>query len=831
MSDPDGLDLGEEVLACGSADYFVASRVALRDAPALLAAAQRQAAALRADQAAAATDSLSVRDAAARQLNTARERLGGAADRAAAAVSEYEERRVRLQAIADAFAEQRAARAEEEAVETCRRIADAYVKVLHALAAQTKGGGAGGEGVMKGMETVAGNIAVLIQEVELVRRAGAKSLFGESLAVNKRILASIENRCVDAVIKARAAFVNVMDNEFRAFGWPMKVPRVGENSEMIAAVNYYVKELHMLQGVAEASGFVLQRTRWHRSLSDSWAMAAILRAPLARFKYHFLENYRASVGGGGGGGGSGGDDDNVSTASSVVAEAVSAEAAAASDSEARARTARFDRPEWAADFALARIGEAAPFLREIILDDSCTADLKFAEGFCKVFANKIAYDSDIAIRGKQNEEGADGLISHAADIAASFDGKIRTGIVANNPIFSADDKLPSSLDILSANEDFFANWALSEQRLAQVSVLESIAALLGERGIGSGGSELDLEMECAEIVDRISQASRGCRGLDSRTRMLTFVNWTELRLLESVWNRLREVLTDCNWEPTRGNDVFLVSRSAWISHALALALESKACDRFYVALEEESGAAVSSVYDSEIERLRDLSKRAADAVSDSMCDKFMEGACDRYQNSVRFGEVVAPDAAVVLAHDLSEELCTPMGALEEALGAIGEGVANRKIAGSIWRPAAARLDAFFLEDVVLQCWTGGSRNGVSAASSSNAYMVGPSAAKMARQVAHDAGVLVGVFSSVTNVPERWLGRCADAARLMRIGAVRVLRPKAPVRQEDEEVLAAVLSGAVDKASVAEMIGIASLSSREAREILIVSGMYNLIPLE
>lgn len=415
------------------------------------------------------------------------------------------------------------------------------------------------------METVAENIGTLIREVEMVRRAGAKSLFGESLAVNKRILVSIESRCVDAVIKARAAFVNVMDNEFRAFGWPMNVPRVGENAAMIAVVNRYVRELHQLQGVAEGSNFVLQRTRWHRTLSDSWAMAAILRAPLARFKYHFLENYRAASGASGAAAGGGGDDVAVSTSSSVVAEAESAEAAAASDSEARARTARFDRPEWAADFALARIAEATPFLREIVLDDTCTADLKFAEGFCKVFANKIAYDSDIAIRGKKNEEGADSTISHAADICASFDAKIRAGIVANNPIYSANDKLPSSLDILSTNENFFANWALSEQRLAQMSVLETIDSLLNERGGAAG--EFDLEAECSEIVDRISQSSRGCRGLDSRARMLTFVKWTELKLLESVRGRLRDVLADCSFEPATGADVFLVARAAWIADA------------------------------------------------------------------------------------------------------------------------------------------------------------------------------------------------------------------------------------------------------------------------
>jgi hypothetical protein len=406
--------------------------------------------------------------------------------------------------------------------------------------------------------------------------------------------------------------------------------------------------------------------------------------------------------------------------------------------------------------------------------------------------------------------------------------------VEGNPIFHADDKLPSSLDILSMDDDFFANWALAERRLALVSVLESVDSLLSRGaaaaggGGGGDGEELDLEMECAEIVDRVSQASRGCRGLDSRARMLSFVEWTELKLLEAVRGRLREALVACGWEPASAEDVFAVSRAAWIAHVLALALESKACDRFYVALALEHGA---SVYRAEVERLRADGARAAAAVADTMCDRFVEDATAKYQSDVRFGEVPAPDAGIVLAHDLSAALCGCMGALEAGLSSVAAGVANRKVAASIWRPAAARLDAFFFDDIVLQAWTGGVRNAVSAASSANAYMVGPVAAKMARQVAHDAGVLVGVFGVVTGAPARALARCASAARLLRIAAGRVLRPRAAVRQEDEEAVAAVLTGEVGKASVAEAVGVAALTAREARECLVVAGMYDAIPLE
>lgn len=843
MVDFANADLGEEVLAAGGAERFLSSFPALRDMPPLATACDAQRATLRFAQSSAAAESLSVREAARSQLDTARSRLGDASSRAAQAVSEYEYRRLALQAIADAFEENRTAVAEEEAVRKCRVIADAYINVRQTLDAR------------ENMDTVATNIEILIRQVDVMRRAGPKSLFGESLAVNKRILASVENRCVDAVIQARAAFVNVMDNEFRAFGWPMKVPQVGANTDMISNVNDHVEKLHKLQNVSEKYPFVSQRTCWHRSLSDSWAMASILRAPLARFKYHFLENYRAGSSGPDGGAG-----DTLSTTSSVV---VDAEAAAAVDSEARTNTNRFDRPEWAADFALARISEAAPFLKEIVLDDTCTADLKFAEGFCKVFANKIAYDSDIAIRGKKNEEGADSLISHAADIAAQFDAKIRAGIVANNPIFHADDKLPSSLDILSLDENFFANWALSELRLAQTDVLASVDSLLAKRiEKAPGGDSLDLEMECADIVDRISQASRGSRGLDSQTRILTFVKRTELKLLLSVRGRLREELENCEWEPNSYDSVFRASRAAWIAHTLALALENKSCDQFYVALEkvdiergvagfaEGGGASVAtggdgspgddgegaSVYDGEVNRLRQFSDKACAAVTNTIADQFMMSACADYQNLVRFGEISAPNAAIVLAHDLSEELCAGMGQLEGCIGAVADAVSNRKIASSVWRPAAAKLDLFFFEDVILQAWTGGVRNAVSAASSANAYMVASSAAKMARQIAHDASVLVNVFGKVTNVPKRWLGRCHEAGRLLRLGATRVLRPRAACRQEDEELFASVLDADMDAKDdgakqLRESVDVLTLTVREARECLVVAGMYEVLPME
>jgi hypothetical protein len=881
-------DLGAEVQAAGGAASLLARGLSLRDAPALAAAADRQRASLREAAAGVAERAAEVGAAARAVLRDARARRDEAASRAAQAVSEYEGRRARLQRVADAFEEHRAACAEEEAVKKCRVIADAYVNVLRTLQQHhEKGGGGGGGGVggATSVDTVAANIQVLIREVDAIRRAGPKSLFGESLAVNKRILASIENRCVDSVIKARAAFVNVMDNEFRAFGWPMTVPKPAEHDDMISLVNFYVCQLNKLQKVAQGSSFVAQRTHWHRALSDSWAMAAILRAPLARFKYHFLENYRPHSNG------HHADKDGAESGSFIAQKGEMSEAASV-DAAMKASTRRFDRPEWAAEFALERIWEAASFLKQIVLDDKCTADLKFAEGFCKVFASKMAYDCDLGVRAADNERSADSLVSHTADTAAQFDARLRGGLLSSNPTYSTGDRLPCALDHLSADERFFTTWALAEQRLAQSDVLGHIDRLLVYRdeeddsssgpvrdesasGRTDDGTEAhaDLEVECTEIVDRISLASRGSRGLASKVSMLRFVKWTELHLLEAVRTRLQEELERCDWEPKGPEAVFKACRAGWIAHALTAALEDRSCDAFYVALERipESGALdgrteadcigarsvvaksglsatssavtaqeanASTVHRVEINRLQMFSSKACKAVADAIVDAFVSRAGEEYLGLVRFGELPAPNAAVVLEHDVSESLCECMSGLEASLSAVKASISNRKTASLVWRPIAEQLDMFFFEDIILQSFTGGQRNAVSAASSANNYMVGASAAKMSRQIAHDASVLVAVFGRVTSAPDRFLSRCADACVLLATASARVLRPRAPVRQQDEELLAAVLAPVPSADASADHLeerrmqtGIATLSAREARECLIVAGMYDVLPLE
>lgn len=740
------------------------------------------------------------------------QRLEEMRERATGVVFANEEGVRGLRALEAAFKEVREARGEYRAVGMCRGIAEAYGNVLRGLAS----------GKVVG---VVDAVAALIGKVDDVRRMGKRDLFGEDGATNSRILIAVENRAVDAVIKVRAAFVNVLDNEFREFGWPMKVPVPDVDVDVVRAVDLYVGQLSELQKAASTADFIPQRTRWHSALSDSWAIAAILRAPLARFKYHFLESLRLRAG----------------------------DADAAAHREA---TSRFDRPEWAADFALARIREASPFLRQIAIDGPRAADVKFAEGFCRVFAEKIAYDCELAMRASKNDSDADVLISHAADTAKQFDMKLRSGVIQvdhtpNDGSSQPDDGSPSFLSclhMLSLNDSFMTSWASSELRLAEAAVNSMLAKLLAAKPVAessgvlaadSADSRADMEQVCNDIIDQVGEAGSGCWNLESPDRVATFLKLTELPLLQALRATLRQEIEGCDWSPQTAEQLRICSRAAMIAQLLCDALEDRACTAFYVKYEAQH---VRGLYEDEMKRLRSFSSKTCTALSNTISQAFIDDMGVLYMDQARFGEIEAPDAAVVLTHDLSEPLCVAMTKLEEALSAVARGVPCRKLASTIWLPVAERLDNVFFGDVVLQCFAGGSRNAVSAASAANSYLTATSAAKMARQVAYDAETLVSTFSVVTSRPLNFLPLCTECGPLLRLASAKVMLPSVAARQEQEEVLQALfaLTSATDEeeeeqTAIAQQalqsrLGTTHVSPREAVELLAIGGLREAISL-
>lgn len=771
----------------------------------------------------------SFQEAAAKALADVRGLLAEIEGAAAGVLAEYDERRATLTRFATAFAEAREAAAEAGAVAKCRAIADAYQDALQPLSLHASGdAGENASDESSPLAPVAGSVARLVAAVQTVRDSVAAGEFGDAAPTHEKLLTSLQNRTIDAVIKARAAFVNILDNAFRAFGWPMQIPSVEEDAALIGTVNFFVKQLNHLQKVAEGSEFVLERTRWKRALSDSWAVAPILRAPLARFKYHFLESFRAEL-----------DPDGTGEGGLPPPERTAA-------------TSRFDRPEWAADFAVERIQEATPFLRAIDMEGPQTAEVKFVNGFCRVFADKIAYDCELAMRSSKGDSDSDALISHAAGIAKQFDWKLRSG-----SLFDAGNivEIPSALSLLSENTVFFMAWASSELRLAETRVVTQLEKILASReeeevgktelappppppppGVPNGDSHgHDIEADCAELLQLVGEAGNGCRHLSSKS-VSSFLRLTELPLLQRVRARLRESLDRCDWAPTSFEDTFNCARAVWCGQVLSELLEDRIFEPFYSSFEKEHGF---SLYGEEIDRLKGFVDRAQLSLATAISDNFVARVQADYQPQVRLGELASQDAAVVLAHDLSDALCAAMAALEGSLRGIADGIGNRKLGAAVWRPVADRIDSFFFTDVVMQMFAGGTRNALPAASAANAFLEPMTAAKMARQVAFDTASVVGVFGVVTPTPQNFLPACADAAPILQMAARRVIRPNVVKKGHGETVSAVCRLAREDcddkdveraREKLEGLFGTRSVTPRECLELFAIAGVQEAIPL-
>lgn len=757
---------------------------------------------------------LSLAQAAKDGLVDARSSLEEVRTRSNAIIEEHQEWTDKLEQFLNSFARLSVVKAQLVSVEKCRGVADAYAQVLYLLNVRMRGDS------LVDVQTITKNIELLIEKVNAVRDKNASPLLSDNPEGNSRITSAVEKRAVDAVLKARAALVNVLDNEFRQFGWPMKVPKPGEDDKLIGNVKIYADQLNHLQRVSNDGDFIFEQTKWHRALSDNWSVAAILRAPLARFRYHFLENSRAHP-----------------------------ETASTEDHSENldGSTSRFDRPEWAAEFALERIRETTPFLSEIRIDGPHTADVKFAEGFCRVFAEKIVYDCELALRMATNDSGADLHIAHASETANQFDSKLRLGILslrnknADGPLFQ------SSLHVLSLNESFLTAWASSELRLADAQVHRLLLRILGKSrsdsvsGVDSyenvASSKEELEQLCSKIVGHIGAASQKCRDLESGERISTFLKLTEIPLLQALRARLKDDVEAMDLEEISVDDIRRCARAALCAQILSNMFEDRAVDALYVAQEERLGR---GFYEEDITRLRALYSSTCSLLSDSIASAFVDKVRGGYGYNTRFGEVWTPDAAFVLTHDLSEPLAEPLTILEKSLNAISQGVPCRRAASLIWRPIASKLDHFIFDEVVLQSFIGGTRNAMPAASEQNGFLTTDLCARMARQIAFDVETFVSAFTVVSSNPSQFLPFSAECVSILRIASNKILLPPSNARQDDEELLELIQSVAetaddeaavktVEKALQSKLSAV-HICPRDALELMAISGHHTAIRL-
>lgn len=757
---------------------------------------------------------VSIVNKAKKGLEDANSNLQGIQSRTQTIVQEHENATNQLHQFVSSFRTLSDAKQQLSSVEKCRRVADAYTQVVHPLNLHMR------DGSLADMDTVASNVEKLIETVQQVRGQNHRRDISTDEETTQKIISLVEKRAIDAIIKARAVFINVLDTEFRQFGWPMKAPVPGKDDKLISRIKAYVNQLNQLQRVSNDGDFIYERTRSKHAHSDNWAVAAILRTPLARFKYHFLEN--------------------------------------AYHNSASSGTSRFDRPEWAAEFALERIRETTPFLSEIQIDGPHTADVKFAEGFCRVFAEKIAYDCELALRSVKNDSDADSLIAHASGTAKQFDTTLRSGILSLTDRKSDAPLFQSSLHVLSLNESFLTTWASSELRLALTRVNELLQRALGksrdEAYMDVDDSEDDaknqgnievvtsregLEQVCLEIANHIGYASQKCRAFESGERISTFLKLTESPLLQTVRARLKRDVEKEDVEDISLAEIQRCGRAALCAHLLSEALEDRAVDALYVSQEKRLG---QGFYDDDITRLRTLHSSTCALLSEAVANAFIDAVRSGYGQCTRFGEVWAPDAAIVLTNDLSEPLIEPLTTLEDSLRAVTSAVPCRRSASLIWRPVANKLDYFFFDDVVLQCFVGGTRNATPAASEENGFLTAHHSARMARQVAADVESFVSAFGVVSQNPAQFLPHSAECAQILRIAANQLLLPAA-VPDEDAELLQAIeQSGDADadadtdgdservEGILESRLNAVHLCARDALELMAISGHRSAIRL-
>lgn len=132
----------------------------------------------------------------------------------------------------------------------CRVIAEAYSdarKPLHEL--QTRGDRAA-------LGDVATVINRLVGAVDCIRTSALDGKFVDNEEGEQAldgIITSLEHRTVDEVIKARAAFVDILENKFRAFNWRVNVPSPENDAHkaLVATWHFFVEQLDALQNAAD----------------------------------------------------------------------------------------------------------------------------------------------------------------------------------------------------------------------------------------------------------------------------------------------------------------------------------------------------------------------------------------------------------------------------------------------------------------------------------------------------------------------------------------------------------------------------------------------------
>lgn len=839
------VDMAAAVASSSSVSAFLAvafpTVASLSSAPAAASATATQAAAADAAAAAAGARVATLRTAAAARLATTCSKLDAAraslADLDAATAAEAAQRAAAEAAAVDAAA----AETQLAALVSVRAVGDAHGRVVDALLGRGGGGGSGAArtaawGVAAGpAATLPAGVTEVADLLAAVRALAAlpgprRGGVAPSVARAARALA------VGGVGKVRAALVNRVDTALGRLGWPVAPSRggwVGVPSEEVDALQRLLTALERLQdtvlgappGTVGAGG----RSVPEAPAVPSWAAAALLRAPLARFKYHFL-----------------------GAASAGRPSPPPAAAGDGADLPAGPGMDRVDRPEWAAEYALARLAEAGPLLSRLSLRfpyvpagqaaaevAGVPATIAAADAYARVYAAKVG-DDVAAVVG---EAGADALVLHAADAATAFDTSLVAGLSdvggwGGDRVDAGSDRQPppppSALAYLVSDRPFFGAWTGAAVRVAMPRVLAALAAAMavsadsvvgaGGGGVEDGGGDEDddsgelsaPEAAVAAVLRAVTAASATSRGMARVAGAAAFVRRVELPLLAAVRESLGGAGAAVEAASALGSGpeaaragagaVACACRSAYVATRLADAIVDRADSLFYIRLAEAATAAVAAapakggagghaatsaapgsapggIFEEDVLLLRATAASLTAAVG-SLIETSLREATAAYAAGLRTPPNAASPAAAAVAAAAksagggggavvlpppSPALAAALGATAHLLGAIPPAAVDRSVAAGAWRPAARAVGAWF-PSLLLRAGTpfpgrGGWGRGAKAAAAGP----GAPAAATALQAAADAAAVVGVWAAVTTRPGVAVRRVEEAGRVLRLG--------------------------------------------------------------
>mmetsp|Transcript_6586 Transcript_6586/g.19952 ORF Transcript_6586/g.19952 Transcript_6586/m.19952 type:complete len:751 (+) Transcript_6586:82-2334(+) len=582
------------------------------------------------------------------------------------------------------------------------------------------------------------------------------------------LVQQVAQMCTDAVHLGKQRFENDLRQRLEAIGFPLKYPP----PQSIPDLQYIRADLEFLDAWQVATKDTAateqpQLPKYVEKLS-SWSMQALLRDAIARYRYHFC------------------------SPSSTLSDP--------------------NHPEWPADYTVAQLKEAIPFLRQIWP----RSDVEYANALLAEFKRSVISNSHAA----ENPE----LVQRSMSITMALDLKVRA---------LRCDGITSPLVSLMSDEWFMTTWAA-----AKMSDREEKATRQLEEQLQKSYNE----EEGLCVLDAVEAAEETCSMVEQYELRSKLFRLMATPIFGSLRSALRAALPnteDINIMDLTDENFRLCCRATSLASSFHQTLqELHETSTFLILLEPDAdaGNATEGTRDeptSVAAYVKRFAKEASDlsaTVTRCIVDRFKVDMVS-YSNSLRYAELPAPDPSTIYAHDPSSDLTPGLMKLDKRLQIVKSTMGDTLAAAKVWRAAAKELDKHIFENIVLLAFIGGDQGSFEVANKANDYLSDKVRGFIVRQMCYDLSVLVSTFKIFTKHPARSFKHLSEATTLLILSVTDSLEWE---KNEDRrELLAALekLSNSSDQDYVAyvasllkKTLRISELHPREAREMLVISGM-------